>query len=136
MLRFCALKSGSSVPSMSGCSCFQPFETEHESRFARPSRFAQQRTWHNIHVDSCRMSNVTLFIQITLFEVKQHLKFAYFHTLLSFWVQNYTFSKRPQICKICQNMYVFPSRWKFRTDFHVFTKCYQLPNVVTEVTLR
>jgi len=21
------------------------------------------------------------------------------------------------------NMYVFPSRWKFRTDFYVFTKC-------------
>lgn len=44
MQRFCALKSGSSVPSMFGCSCFQPYGTEHESHL----------TWHNIHVDSCR----------------------------------------------------------------------------------
>ena len=64
MQRFYALRSGSSVPSVSGCRCFQPFETEHESRFARPSRFAQQRTWHNIHVDSCRISPHEKALQI------------------------------------------------------------------------
>lgn len=64
MQRFCALKSGSSVPSMFGCSRFQPYGTEHESRFARPSRFAQQRTWHNIHADLCRKSPHGMALQI------------------------------------------------------------------------
>ena len=44
MLRFCALKSGSSVLSMSGCSCFQPYGTKHENYLA----------WQNIHVGFCR----------------------------------------------------------------------------------
>ena len=39
-------------------------------------------------------------------------------------------AQRPQPCKICQNMYVFPSRWKFRTDFHV------LPSVTSYQTER
>ena len=50
------LKNDTLVPLSFGYSYCQPCGIEHGSRSARPCRFAQQRTWHSIHVGFCRMS--------------------------------------------------------------------------------